>query len=170
VLDNILGLVCILWLILTIVCQFDGKFSRLISSFDKFGLIPRWTFFAPNPCDFDIHLLVRFAKGTVISKWQETELTKKIYARNKWTRGIFNPYRRIEKLLFDFANEARASKDKQVQIRHLSGYIFLLRFSEFLAIEQDAEKVQFMLAGSNTILLPNSEIIMVSDLHSLVAS
>ena len=51
----LVSVVFCLWLFTTILYQFD-KCAVVISKFDVFHIIPRWTFFAPNPGQHDMHL------------------------------------------------------------------------------------------------------------------
>lgn len=161
----VVGVICFIWIVLTIIAQFNNKLSRDIVQFDRFGLVPRWTFFAPIPGSTDVHLLIRYTRNGKISSWYETKLTVNLSKRPKWMRWVFNPYRRIEKLLFDFVNSTSYLKNKVLQIKYLTDYILILRFSESIAILQSADEVQFMIAGSNSTLLEDLEIFMISDTH-----
>lgn len=164
----IISLLCIVWTILTIPYQFDTEFSKNIARYDRLGLIPRWTFFAPNPGKIDIHLLVRFGKGDErISEWEEIFFIEEHKRDSIIMRSIFNTNRRFEKMLFDFVNDVRLLKKQISQIRHSSEYILLLSFTESLAIQRQADEVQFMLVGSNITLLDDIEIIFTSDLHKI---
>ncbi len=161
----IVSFICSVWVILTIIGQFNWKVFQRLLSFDRFNLVPQWTFFAPNPGSTDIHLLMRFGEGQILSKWHETPLTAEYQEKFRWIRGLFNPYRRFDKMLFDFTNDVRSSKDKLSQVRHLSEYILILRFLEMLAYQYNAKTVQFMLVGSNMTLLEDIEVIILSDVH-----
>ena len=157
-----LGLV---WVIATLIVQFSLPLSRSILSRDYLGILPIYTFFAPKPTDIDLHILIRFMVDDQLSDWEETELTFKLNHRKKWFRWMINPYRRIEKLLFDFSNDIFKLKTNPGAIRHLDEYIILLRYSETLAKLLNAKAVQFMLAGDNPTLNKKLEVFLISDLH-----
>jgi hypothetical protein len=163
----IVGTVCVIWIGLTIIAQFNNRLSKNIQQSDKLGLVPRWTFFAPIPGSTDVHLLIRYKINGEVSSWHETKLTVDLSKRLKWKRWIFNPYRRVEKLLFDFVNDTFSLKEQVLQIKYSTDYILILRFSENIATQLSADEVQFMIAGSNLTLLKDLEVFMTSDTHRI---
>jgi hypothetical protein len=82
-------------------------------------------------------------------------------------RGIFNPYRRVEKLLFDFRNQLIDSNINSAQVRVSSEYIALLGISEIVARNQGFDTVQFMLAETNYTLTTPFQVMMISDMHQV---
>ena len=88
------------WFLITIVCQFrDTTLSTFFKQkVDVFGLIPLWTFFAPNPGKRDYHLLYR-DKITEdnYSEWLEMDITEE---RTFWS-WLWNPEKRDKKILSD---------------------------------------------------------------------
>lgn len=160
-----LVLVFSLWLTLTVAIQFNSSFAPFISRWDALGLLPRWTFFAPNPGHTDIRVLVRFGGASGITSWSELWLSSRVDDRRTVLRGIFNPYRRVEKLLFDFRNELIDPTINAAQVRMSSEYIALLATSEMVARIQGVDTVQFMLAETNYTLTTPFKVVMISDMH-----
>ncbi len=108
------------WLVLTAACQLPLRRLARLQVLDRFGLIPRWNFFAPSPGTSDYHLLVRdhFADG-VAGQWQELDLRgpPRTHAAALW-----NPDKRTPKALFDVTGMlircagAREAPDKTVSL------------------------------------------------------
>lgn len=81
------------WLVLSILIQFPGRFLRPLQRLDVFGLLPRWTFFAPNPISSDFYLLYRDRCGSTLSAFHEVSL----YSNDRKLKCLFNPRARIKK-------------------------------------------------------------------------
>lgn len=154
-----------LWLTLTVAIQFNSSFTSLLSHWDALGLLPRWTFFAPNPGHTDIRVLVRFGGASGATSWSELWLSSRVDDRRTVIRGLFNPYRRVEKLLFDFRNELIDPTINPTQVRMSSEYIALLTISEMAAQIPGVIAVQFMLAETNFTLATPFRVVMISDMH-----
>lgn len=161
---------CLLWLILTVAVQFNASFTAIFTWLDRLGLLPRWTFFAPNPAHTDLRVLVRFGNSSGITSWYELWLSSRIDENGILLRGFFNPYRRIEKLLSDFRNELMEPEITPTQIRMSSEYIALLTMSETIARNQCVETVQFMLAETNYTLPNQFRVVIISDMHRIPAT
>jgi hypothetical protein len=155
-----------LWLVFTVAIQFDASSLSFLARYDVLGFLPRWTFFAPTPGHTDIRVLMRVARLSRVTAWSELWLSSHIDEQNTLMRGLFNPYRRIEKLLFDFRN-VLTDTNNPAQIRMCSEYIALLTIAEKVAEGSDADTVQFMLAETNYNLNEPFKVILVSDMHSL---
>lgn len=156
-----------LWLVLTIFIQFDGDVSHSIQKFDKLSLLPRWTFFAPKPGDTDVHLLCRFWKNDSPGEWMEVQLTKRNSGPTWHMKSVWNPNRRIEKLLFDFSNDITYCRNKQLDETHLTEYIQILALVETLREDVEQTHVQFMIAGSNKTIFPEIQVYFTSPKHPL---
>ena len=154
-----------IWLILTVAIQFDTSFTSTLSQCDVLGLLPKWTFFAPNPGHTDIRVLVRFGSSSGLTSWYELWLSSRIDDSRISVRGLFNPYRRVEKFLFDFRNALIEPATTPTQVRMSSEYIALLTISEMVARSRGAETVQFMLAETNYTLHSQFSVVMISDMH-----
>jgi hypothetical protein len=90
----------ICWLVLSICVQFKNKKINRIKNWDHFSLIPSWTFFAPRPGVYDLHLLYRdkYSDGA-LSYWTEIRIIEK----NKY-KMFWNPKKRMQKSLTDSTN------------------------------------------------------------------
>lgn len=161
----VFALLFLIWLTLTVAVQFNASFTPLLSRWDPLGFLPRWTFFAPNPGHTDIRVLVRFGSTSGITPWSELWLSSRVDDQRTVLRGIFNPYRRVEKLLFDFRNELIDPTISPAQVRMCSEYIALLAISETVARIQGVDTVQFMLAETNYTLTTPFKVVMISDMH-----
>ena len=99
---EVLSIVCVtmlgIWVVLTILNQFNFRWFRLVRGIDLMLLIPRWTFFAPNPGVTDFHLSYRTvaADGTG-SDWEEIDF---ISSRTPWS-AIWNPQKRVTKAVVE---------------------------------------------------------------------
>jgi hypothetical protein len=159
---------CSFWLILTIAIQFDSSLASKLLRFDLFGLLPRWMFFAPNPAHKDLRVFVRFGLRSGVSSWYELWLSHRIDEHQSFLRGLINPYRRLEKLLSDFSNALGVPGISPSQVRLSSEYIALLGMAEAVAQSEGFDKVQFMVAETNYSLADQFQVVMISDLHSVV--
>lgn len=85
------------WVLLTLIFQFD-RFAGVVSIYDVFRLVPRWTFFSPNPGHHDLHLVIRdkLPSGE-LTPWNEVCLN---YAGTA-VPFVWNPGKRIAKVLWD---------------------------------------------------------------------
>lgn len=86
------------WVVLTALSQTNGRVAQTIRSHDHFGLIPRWTFFAPNPGTSDYVLVYwdRYLDGS-LSEPHEVELI----APRRLTHIFWNPDKRAQKVVID---------------------------------------------------------------------
>lgn len=159
-----------IWLILTLAIQFNTSFANTISQWDVLCLLPRWTFFAPNPGHTDIRVLVRFGNSSLIGSWRELWLSSRADDASTLVRGLVNPYRRVEKLLFDFRNALMEPSITATQVRMSSEYIALLEISELVARSLGCETVQFLLAETNYTLPTQFRVILISDMHRVAVS
>ena len=110
-------------------------------------------------------MLVRFGSSSGLTSWYELWLSSRIDDSRISVRGLFNPYRRVEKFLFDFRNALIEPATTPTQVRMSSEYIGLLRACEMVGRSADMETVQFMLAETNYALTPPFKVVMISDLH-----
>jgi len=104
------------WFLLTIAFQKDNKLSRLTTRFDRFALIPRWSFFTPDPGASNYHFVYRSRDDkTGASPWLELNLSP---------RGI----------LFPIWNPRKRYREGMIELFHL-----LALFSR----NNSAERLQF---------------------------
>jgi len=71
------------WFLLTVAFQKNNPLSRLTTRFDRFTLIPKWSFFTPDPGASNYHFVYRSRdEETSVSPWLELNLSP---------RGMFFP-------------------------------------------------------------------------------
>ena len=114
---GVLGIVIFFaWFLLTIAFQKNNKLSRFITRFDRFNLIPRWSFFSPDPGASNYHFVYRSRNDkTSASPWLELDLSP---------RGI----------LFPIWNPRK---------RYREGMIELFQLLALFNINNSAERLQF---------------------------
>ena len=160
------------WTLVTILNQSERTrplISRLIA-YDICGLIPIWTFFAPNPGNTDVYLLYRDRdEDGGVSPWRDIQLE-----RRKSCLSFWNPRRRIGKGVVDLAPDltsntnyepqAPVSKKKVLEFP----YLLLLNYACQQPADFRAEMRQFAVArtrGFGTESEP--EVIFLSAFHRL---
>ncbi|WP_309614974.1 hypothetical protein [Salinibacterium sp.] len=114
---GITGLVVFaVWFLLTVVFQQRNELSRLISRFDRFSLIPRWSFFSPDPGASNYHFIYRSRDDkTGMGPWLELNLSP---------RGILYPLWNPRK-------------------RYREGMIELFQLLALSSAQYSAERLQF---------------------------
>lgn len=98
------------WFAVSVAAQFrDERFEKL-RRFDVFGLVPLFTFFAPNPGHSDQHLLYRDRSASgAVGEWVEIPL---VDAR-RWYSVVWGPDKREKKILADAINSLMTSVERQ---------------------------------------------------------
>jgi hypothetical protein len=71
--------------------------KRNVARFDRFVLLPYWSFFAPNPGFAGVHLVLRDRTPGGMSEWSEIPLP----STTRW-RWLWNPARFERKALQDY--------------------------------------------------------------------
>src|SRR6185436_18257319 len=92
-------IIYVVWVAATIANQFHSRCPVWLRAVDVFGLIPVWTFFAPNPGMTDYYLLYRdrLPDGS-FDNWRNVELKG---SDNGVRLGLWNPEKRKHKALSD---------------------------------------------------------------------
>lgn len=92
-------IIYVLWGAATVVNQFHAWCPRWLNAVNVFGLIPVWTFFAPNPGMTDYYLLYRdrLPDGS-LDNWKKVELKG---SENGLRFALWNPAKRKQKALSD---------------------------------------------------------------------
>lgn len=73
------------WFVLTIAVQTRGGLSRYISRFDRLNLIPKWSFFSPDPGASNYHFVYRYRDDeTPASPWLEVNLSPRGILSTVW--------------------------------------------------------------------------------------
>lgn len=116
------------WFLLTVVYQF-GWLTKPIRRYDYFRLIPRWSFFAPNPGHHDYHVVYRDRHGDdTLSAWQE--VTALNCGHN--VSCLWNPQRRVTKTVSDVIKNITIMRlNEQVPSEYIKFalvYLLLLQF------------------------------------------
>ena len=141
-----------------------------LTTYDIFGLIPIWTFFAPNPGNTDVHLLYRDrAEDGSTSAWRDVPLEKRQSAFEFWS-----PRRRIGKGVVDIVPDLTANTRREprapVDKKRVLGfpYLLLLNYVCHQPLDFRAEMRQFAIArthGRETEGEP--DVIFLSAFHRL---
>jgi hypothetical protein len=122
---GIIGIVVFsVWFLLTIAFQKNNKVSRVTTRFDRFNLVPKWSFFTPDPGASNYHLVYRSRDDKVnVSPWLELNLSP---------RGIlfpiWNPRKRYREGMIElFQLLALASANHSAErLQFTAPYIILL--------------------------------------------
>lgn len=150
------------WFALSVIVQFPVALAYKVREYDVMGLLPSWSFFAPNPARTDVHLVYRHVlKGGSVCAWTEAFVWTP-----PWYRAIWNPDKRAEKAISDACGSLAAKRTEQ-GVRLSVGYLLLLNFVSHLPRLHGAEAVQFALLGSYGSADAADFARFVSDVHPL---
>lgn len=161
----------LVWFILSILFQLDQPWFHRISQRDRFGLLPRWTFFAPNPGTSDYHLLYRdrLPDGG-FTDWVEIPMI----AERQLASCLWNPDKRAKKVLADVAmmliesSRVLPPKDHSVLLVTLP-YLILLNIVVNHQPALAGAKRQFVIAETLGFSFQEGpRLLMKSDLHAMV--
>jgi hypothetical protein len=118
--------ILVAWFVASVVHQFRLRWWSRIARFDAFNMLPRWSFFAPNPGRHDLHIVYRDWVDDECGKW--TELV--VSAVDNRCRWLWNPSRYPRKAISDLTNglyyELQSSNTEKRMIMLSSSYIGLL--------------------------------------------
>ena len=157
------GILLLAWLAASVIGQFPGRLNDRLRTADAFGLIPSWSFFAPNPARSDCHLVYRhILRGGVVTEWSEAFVW-----RPTWARWVWNPDRRVEKAISDASSHLSRRKDLD-GVQWTTPYLLLLNYVSGLPRSDDAMAVQYALLGSFGYNIGTAPFVrFVSDAHPL---
>jgi hypothetical protein len=137
---------------------------------DVLGLIPVWTFFAPNPATGDFYVVYRDELNSgALTAWVETATPR---ARQRLLASIWNPDRRATKALFDIGSAlsvvARDFADPEA-VQLTLPYLALLTFVCSQAHHtREAVATQFMLLTDHGLDKPSAPVpVFLSRWHNL---
>ncbi len=163
-----------IWLVLTIAYQFD-YLSEKISTIDIFKLIPRWTFFSPNPGCHDYHLMYRENNDSdQTSKSHESDWNEVVIEEsNSMFTFLWNPQKRLNKVVSDasssistFAIESKNNNEFNSKLFQLNaGYLMLLNIT--LSLTNVNKHFQFSLIQSQGFIDRKCEPLFISNLHTV---
>jgi hypothetical protein len=158
------------WLAASTVEQLRFPGVQRYRRWDVLGLIPVWTFFAPNPATGDFYVVYRdeLRSGTR-TIWTETAVPP---GRRRLLASIWNPDRRATKALFDIASAlavtVRDSADPDA-VQLTLPYLALLTFvCSQAAHAPEAVATQFMLLTDHGMNKPSDPApVFLSHWHNL---
>jgi hypothetical protein len=132
------------WLLATCLAQFNYSWVRRVVS-DPLHIIPRWTFFAPNPGTSDFHLVFRQVSVTgEMSHFREMSTR-----RRRRLAVLFNPEKRANKALHDLsvmlASLIATRNWDETTIQYSFPYLGLLNMALTQPRDPTTEKIQFCL-------------------------
>lgn len=112
-----------------------------------FGLLPLWTFFAPNPTRADARLVWRAGNGEDWSSWQEVHFGF-APSRSRW---LLNPSLILNKTIADLVDSVIRLRPERDDRRRLlgSGYMMLLALALNECNKTGCESVQFAIARTS---------------------
>lgn len=157
--------VYLIWLLISILSQFNNDNSRIIRfirASDKLGIIPIWTFFAPNPVDCDLVILKKEFDENMESttNWEEVSVYNK-----EWFSFFWNPEKKIDKILSDsvndirlilkhFLNQKKEANDEivDVSIKTSVGYINIVNIIKNTLKSNDTAFYQFTIVETKGYL------------------
>ena len=137
------------WLLATAFSQTSSEngLEARIRRFDPFALIPRWTFFAPNPGTTDHHLLYRDRlAGGEVTPWKEIRLS----GPRTLLGAFWNPEKRNTKVLTDSVQALiqMAGEMDPAGLKTTLPYIIILNFVASLERSPLSIATQFMVMES----------------------
>lgn len=153
------------WFAVSVLGQFRGPLSDQLRAHDVAGLIPSFSFFAPNPARSDCHLVYRH----VLSTSDVTGWTEAFHWQPTALRWLWNPDRRVEKAISD-ASSHLAQRKQADGVQWSTAYLLLLNHVSALPRPAGAVAVQFALLGSFGYDVHSAPFVrFVADTHPLDA-
>jgi hypothetical protein len=162
-------IIYLVWGAATIANQFHSWCPMWIKAVDVFGLIPIWTFFAPNPGVTDYYLLYRdrLPDGS-LDNWRKVELKP---SENGFRVALWNPMKRKQKALSDMTGALirLAKHRKSERLIVTVPYLLILNFITSRPHSLGTTGTQFMvLEHSGFSGEPErSRVLMMSGIHRL---
>src|SRR5215213_561511 len=124
--STVVALFLSVWLLASAVHQLRRRSWERIARWDALNLLPRWSFFAPNPGRHDLHVVYREWLLEEAGPWRQLMPT---HANRRW-RWCWNPSRYPRKAVSDLANSLqyaeRSLEEMPRSVLLSSSYISLL--------------------------------------------
>ncbi len=159
------------WSILSVLYQFSFPSMRTVKRFDYAGLIPRWTFFAPNPASSDHDVYYRdLLDNDRLTPWQPLLVRR----RRVILSLLINLDKRRQKAFSDFvrslSRRRRAIIGEDPSMQLTIPYIAVLNYLSKPAVYHNPETVacQFAIVQSFGFVTDREpRVVMQSGLHGL---
>ena len=157
------------WLLLTCLGQKEGPVNDAIRRWDVFSLLPRWTFFAPNPGTSDHHLLYRDRiDEDTYTHWREIPLCES----RSFLGAFWNPGKRNKKALTDSTSNLLMITRKMELwgLKTTLPYIALMNYVSSIPRSHMSEATQFMVLDTyGHITAEEPRLVVRSEFHALPA-
>lgn len=155
------------WLVLTAICQLEGRIPAAVRGRDFCSIVPRWTFFAPRPGVTDNHLLARYrGPEGALGPFREVVLAPPWSMR----AALWNPEKVRQKVLTDSLHSLIALADR-VQpwgFKTTLPYLVILNLLSRRPGASDYAGVQFAIAESSGLLATEGpRVLFLSELHPI---
>jgi len=142
--------------------------SKWLGRLDVGRVLPKWSFFAPNPGMHDYILAFRtFSVEGGSSNWRNTELRD---CRPRWA-SIWNPHRRESKALNDIVQTIRRNLDGDFDEKTIplsTAYLMVLAYvNNQAAIVPGAQRIQFVLLQSTGHQDRALDVAFLSQIHPI---
>jgi hypothetical protein len=154
------------WLALTFVVGVEGSpGARVVRRADVLGLVPGWSFFAPNPGTVDYHLLARTRRPDG-STGPFTEIAPPV---SPLRRSIWNPGKRVRKAIFDCGQELVLLPVEELgAVEYTLSYLALLSLVTSRTDCTGAASIQFLVLQSGPSL-GEPELLIRSRFHPVAS-
>lgn len=139
---QLLAVVLFAWFVLSIIHQPKrGAWTRAVRKRLPLGLLPTWTFFAPNPARDDLRLVWRHERDGVWGGWNEIVLPRSPVYR----QGVLNPEAVPPKAVSDLVGMLSRSASRTDDLRWMMSapYLALLGLVVNCDRPHGADAVQF---------------------------
>ncbi len=160
----------VFWFIISVISQFVDRLGARFPRMCAFGMIPRWTFFAPRPGTDDMHLLYRdeLADAAI----GDLAYVPTIDGR-RWYHVIWNPKKYHNKIFCDLASSLRSQlrdirdgyRDSRI-IMLSTPYIMMMHMAMRMPRPPCAVARQFILVRDQAFTTdPDRAVIFLSEFH-----
>ncbi len=162
-------IIYVVWVVATVANQFHSRCPEWLRSVDVLGLIPVWTFFAPNPGMTDYYLLYRDRlPDGCFDNWKKVELKP---SENSVRLALWNPMKRKHKAVSDLVSALlRVSSNAGTEgLVATVPYILILNFITSRPHSLGATGTQFMVMehGGFSGEPERSRVLVMSGIHRL---
>jgi len=170
-LAGFIGFFLIVWLFLSVLNQFSFPFMNAVTQYDRWALLPRWTFFAPNPGCTDFRLVYRtFDAQDQPSPWREVSMVRE----RALLDAIWNPDKRRSKALVDLTQAlllARRKCDEPAVLMTSFSYVAIAHYIDRLPrLQESAQSWQFLVLQTHGIFAESTpDILIRSGVHNFPA-